>query len=98
MIPVEVTYAITSNFAAFAAETAGPREQSRTVVASVECENHRHVRVLPAPDRVPQPKGLTQIRLPKGSIRPPGAVLFGMRSRMRPRTVIPRTLMRLLLS
>src|SRR5262249_15409959 len=35
----------TSNLAAFAAVRAGRRERSRTVVSSVECEIHRHVRV-----------------------------------------------------
>jgi len=91
-------HAITSNLSSFGAETAGLREQSRTVVSWVYCEIHRHVRILLAPSRVRQPKGLMQTPQQKGSIRSQEATPFDIPSKVRPHTVSPSTLLRLLLS
>src|SRR5205814_860180 len=55
-------------------------------------ENRHVARILPERDRVRQPKKLTQSRQQKGSIRPRGAPLFDMRSKLRPRRMSPSTL------
>src|SRR5204863_1624837 len=60
---------------------------------------NRHVaRVLPERDRVRQPKRLTQTRQQKESIRPRGALLFGIRSKVRPRRMSTSILIQLSVS
>jgi len=76
----------------------GAREQSRLVVFSVEREIRRHVRILPAPVKVRQPKGLLQTPQQKGSIRSQEVMQFDIPSKVPLRTESPGTLMRLLLS